>query len=77
MVASLFDSSDHSGVSEAYEAMKNVASLINERKRRLESIDTIAHWQVSILHWEVRTTLSYEHLTHPFGCSSHKSILLL
>ncbi|XP_020781304.1 spermatogenesis-associated protein 13 isoform X2 [Boleophthalmus pectinirostris] len=44
--------SDYNGVSEAYEAMKNVASLINERKRRLESIDTIAHWQVSILHWE-------------------------
>ncbi|XP_028289991.1 spermatogenesis-associated protein 13 isoform X2 [Gouania willdenowi] len=46
------DHSDHSGVSQAYKAMKNVASLINERKRRLESIDTIAHWQVSILHWE-------------------------
>ncbi|XP_054863008.1 spermatogenesis-associated protein 13 isoform X3 [Amphiprion ocellaris] len=46
------DHSDHSGVSKAYEAMKNVASLINERKRRLESIDTIAHWQVAILHWE-------------------------
>lgn len=44
--------SDYSGVCEAHEAMKNVASLINERKRRLESIDTIAHWQVSILHWE-------------------------
>ncbi|KAM6900549.1 spermatogenesis-associated protein 13 [Xenentodon cancila] len=44
--------SDHTGVSKAYEAMKNVASLINERKRRLESIDTIAHWQVAILHWE-------------------------
>lgn len=46
------DHSDYSGVSKAYDAMKNVASLINERKRRLESIDTIAHWQVSILHWE-------------------------
>uniref|UniRef100_A0A1A8CCE4 Spermatogenesis associated 13 n=1 Tax=Nothobranchius kadleci TaxID=1051664 RepID=A0A1A8CCE4_NOTKA len=46
------DHSDHAGVSEAYEAMKNVASLINERKRRLENIDTIAHWQVAILHWE-------------------------
>uniref|UniRef100_A0A672J2W3 Uncharacterized LOC115394626 n=1 Tax=Salarias fasciatus TaxID=181472 RepID=A0A672J2W3_SALFA len=46
------DHSDHSGVSQAHEAMKNVASLINERKRRLESIDTIAHWQVSILRWE-------------------------
>ncbi|KAK9527762.1 hypothetical protein VZT92_014296 [Zoarces viviparus] len=46
------DHSDYSGVSKAYEAMKNVASLINERKRRLESVDTIAHWQVDILHWE-------------------------
>lgn len=46
------DHRDHAGVSEAYEAMKKVASLINERKRRLESIDTIAHWQVAILHWE-------------------------
>ncbi|XP_029313744.1 spermatogenesis-associated protein 13 [Cottoperca gobio] len=46
------DHSDYSGVSKAYDAMKNVASLINERKRRLESIDTIAHWQVAILHWE-------------------------
>nr|XP_046226784.1 spermatogenesis-associated protein 13 isoform X2 [Scatophagus argus] len=46
------DHSDYSSVSKAHEAMKNVASLINERKRRLESIDTIAHWQVAILHWE-------------------------
>nr|XP_020455682.1 uncharacterized protein LOC109960135 isoform X2 [Monopterus albus] len=44
--------SDYSAVSKAHEAMKNVASLINERKRRLESVDTIAHWQVAILHWE-------------------------
>lgn len=51
-----FSPSDYSGVSGAYEAMKNVASLINERKRRLESVDTIAHWQVAILHWEVVTT---------------------
>ncbi|KAG9331928.1 hypothetical protein JZ751_016590, partial [Albula glossodonta] len=43
---------DHSGVSDAYEAMKKVACLINERKRRLESIDTIAHWQEAILRWE-------------------------
>nr|XP_043885738.1 spermatogenesis-associated protein 13 isoform X2 [Solea senegalensis] len=44
--------SDFIGVSKAYEAMKNVASLINERKRRLESVDAIAHWQVAILRWE-------------------------
>lgn len=34
--------------------MKNVACLINERKRKLESIDKIARWQVSIVGWEVR-----------------------
>lgn len=51
--------SDFSGVSKAYEAMKNVASLINERKRRLESVDTIAHWQVAIQNWEVRIKLAY------------------
>lgn len=51
--------SDYSGVSKAYEAMKNVASLINERKRRLESVDTIAHWQVAILHWEVKINIYY------------------
>nr|XP_057915797.1 spermatogenesis-associated protein 13 isoform X2 [Doryrhamphus excisus] len=46
------DHSDYGGVGDAYEAMKNVASLINERKRKLESVDAIAHWKVSILHWE-------------------------
>ncbi|XP_061876856.1 spermatogenesis-associated protein 13 isoform X1 [Entelurus aequoreus] len=44
--------SDYCGVSDAYEAMKKVASLINEKKRRLESIDAIAHWKVAILRWE-------------------------
>lgn len=55
----LFCCSDFSGVSKAYEAMKNVASLINERKRRLESVDAIAHWQVAILRWEVMMTTMY------------------
>lgn len=38
--------------------MKNVARLINERKRRLENIDKIAQWQSSIEDWEVRDVLS-------------------
>ncbi|XP_078231308.1 spermatogenesis-associated protein 13 isoform X5 [Callithrix jacchus] len=44
--------SDYSNIKAAYEAMKNVACLINERKRKLESIDKIARWQVSIVGWE-------------------------
>ncbi|XP_064229577.1 spermatogenesis-associated protein 13 isoform X3 [Aotus nancymaae] len=44
--------SDYSSIKAAYEAMKNVACLINERKRKLESIDKIARWQVSIVGWE-------------------------
>ncbi|KAK9402407.1 spermatogenesis-associated protein 13 [Crotalus adamanteus] len=46
------DHSDYNNIKAAHEAMKNVACLINERKRRLESIDKIARWQVSIVSWE-------------------------
>lgn len=38
----------------ALDAMKKVARLINERKRRLENIDKIAQWQSSVEDWEVR-----------------------
>lgn len=48
--------SDYDNIKAAYEAMKNVACLINERKRKLESIDKIARWQVAIVGWEVSGT---------------------
>nr|XP_033805063.1 spermatogenesis-associated protein 13 isoform X2 [Geotrypetes seraphini] len=50
--------SDYNNIKAAYEAMKNVACLINERKRRLESIDKIAQWQVSIVGWEGQDILA-------------------
>uniref|UniRef100_A0A3B3S8P4 Rho guanine nucleotide exchange factor 4-like n=1 Tax=Paramormyrops kingsleyae TaxID=1676925 RepID=A0A3B3S8P4_9TELE len=43
---------DYKDVEAALNAMKNVARLINERKRRLENIDKIAQWQSSIEDWE-------------------------
>ncbi|XP_019359251.1 PREDICTED: rho guanine nucleotide exchange factor 4 isoform X1 [Gavialis gangeticus] len=43
---------DFKDVEAALNAMKNVARLINERKRRLENIEKIAQWQSSIEDWE-------------------------
>ncbi|CAM9144098.1 unnamed protein product, partial [Lampetra fluviatilis] len=43
---------DFASVSAALEAMRGVASLINERKRRLESVEHIAGWQRSIVEWQ-------------------------
>ncbi|KAM5312632.1 rho guanine nucleotide exchange factor 4 isoform 2-T2 [Glossophaga mutica] len=43
---------DFKDVEAALEAMKKVAQLINERKRRLENIDKIAQWQSCVEDWE-------------------------
>lgn len=44
---------DFQMVKQALETMKDVASLINERKRKVESINKIAKWQSTIEGWEV------------------------
>lgn len=48
---------DFKDVEAALDAMKKVARLINERKRRLENIDKIAQWQSSVEGWEVGPAL--------------------
>ncbi|XP_074658015.1 uncharacterized protein LOC141910991 [Tubulanus polymorphus] len=43
---------DYDDIQDALEAMKEIAALINERKRKLESIEKIALWQKTVQDWE-------------------------
>ena len=42
---------DYTVLAEARVCMSNVASLINERKRRLENVNKLARWQLTISNW--------------------------
>jgi len=46
------DHPDYQKVKEALEAMRGVAMLINERKRRMESLEKLAAWQHRVEGWE-------------------------
>ncbi|XP_064615813.1 LOW QUALITY PROTEIN: uncharacterized protein LOC135479839 [Liolophura sinensis] len=46
------DHSDYDNVCQALDAMKRIACLINERKRKMESIAKISAWQQSVEDWE-------------------------
>lgn len=43
----------YQNVRDALNAMKDVAQLINDRKRLIENIDKITMWQKNIISWEV------------------------
>ncbi|GFR61313.1 rho guanine nucleotide exchange factor 4 [Elysia marginata] len=43
---------DHAGTRDALEAMKRIATLINERKRKMESVEKLAAWQLLVDDWE-------------------------
>ena len=47
------DHPDHNSVQGALEAMRDVALLVNERKRRMECLEKIASWQITVEGWEV------------------------
>ncbi|KAL8612232.1 hypothetical protein ACOMHN_028929 [Nucella lapillus] len=46
------DHPDFPHVRSAVEAMKHIAKLVNERKRKMESIETLAEWQMMVDDWE-------------------------
>ncbi|XP_045467492.1 uncharacterized protein LOC123675950 isoform X2 [Harmonia axyridis] len=46
------DHEDHDNIKEALEAMRGVAVLINERKRRMESLEKLCTWQQRVDDWE-------------------------
>lgn len=52
------DHPDYDKIKEALEAMRDVAVLINERKRRMESLEKLAAWQQRVEGWEVSTVVS-------------------
>ncbi len=45
---------DYENIQQALKTMKDVASFINERKRRMEYLEVIHKWQSTVDHWQVR-----------------------
>lgn len=45
---------DYTNVQAALESMKKSAALINERKRKMESIEKLSAWQQTVEDWQVR-----------------------
>ena len=46
------DHDDYKASKEAVDAMKDVCSVINETKRRMEKLVAIAEWQTTVEGWE-------------------------
>ena len=47
---------DHVALQEALDAMRSIAVLINERKRKMESLEQLSQWQERVYNWEVRAS---------------------
>ena len=44
---------DYANLQRALEMMKKTAMLINERKRKMESLEKLAQWQKTVAYWQV------------------------
>lgn len=55
---------DHVHIQGALDAMKKIATLINERKRKMESIEKLAYWQTTVEDWQVSGLLSHSFHRH-------------
>ena len=45
---------DYNDLKVAIEVMRNITSMINERKRRTEERQNLQRWQKSVVGWQVR-----------------------
>ncbi|XP_067949089.1 rho guanine nucleotide exchange factor 4-like [Watersipora subatra] len=52
------DHEDYPHLQEAFIAMKDIAMLINERKRKLESMQKVAEWQAGVDDWQGQDMLA-------------------
>lgn len=50
--------SDYLNLEKALEMMKKTAILINEMKRKMESLEKLAQWQTTIAYWQVDCSLN-------------------
>lgn len=50
---------DHDNIQQALYTMKDVASFINERKRRMEYLEIIHKWQSTVDQWQVGDTFIF------------------
>lgn len=52
---------DYDALKEAVEGMRGVAFLINERKRRMESLEKVVLWQRRVDAWKVNKYFALFH----------------
>lgn len=70
---------DFPHVQAAVDAMKKIATLVNERKRKMESIEKLASWQLLVDDWEVgvnKSSLGWHDWQEKWGEGMSKQIFL-